>query len=228
MKKSILTYVPRSWDSSFFNRCIGDVTWEKSCIHCDNSSNFDVITTRIASDDLNKKQQLQQDGFVYCEGDIGFVKQVGTQHGLPLDIATSTDLPQLLSMADNIYHHSRFIEPWFSQEERNQFYLEWLRKAVLGQFDDACLLIKDTKGNIMGYVTVKIQLDSCTIGLIGVSKDFRGTGVGSKLLTIVEDYASQHNASSINVATQTSNIPAMNLYIRNGYSVTHSNIWLYK
>ncbi|WP_422836639.1 GNAT family N-acetyltransferase [Aliivibrio salmonicida] len=63
---------------------------------------------------------------------------------------------------------------------------------------------------------------------MGVSEYARGKGVASQLLDHASNYFSSKGCHCFTVATQTSNLPAINLYIKNNFQVKNYSIWLYK
>ncbi len=220
-----LTYCLREWDSAFFNRRIGDINLATHNHFKDTL--FDLITTKVCSDDVNLISSLNQNGFQYCEGEVTFSKMLSNQSHIDFDIADESDLPQLSSLVDGMYKYSRFKSPWFTPEEKDFFYKTWLKKAVLGQFDDVCIIFRQKK-TIRGFVTLKLSSNSATIGLIGVNHLCRGQGIGCKLIQCCESYLVNKNIQLIQVATQTSNVAAINLYIKNDFLVENTSVWLYK
>ncbi|PNH97541.1 WavS [Vibrio diazotrophicus] len=137
------------------------------------------------------------------------------------------NLPAVQNLTDGLYLSSRFKSPWFTEEEKEGFYREWLKKAVLGQFDDLCM-IKRVDGNIAGFVTVRVDNDDASIGLIGVLPEYQALGLGRALIQCAESYAVEKGCKNLSVATQLSNLSAMNLYMKSGYSLQQTAYWFYK
>ncbi|AXQ16686.1 hypothetical protein BS332_14625 [Shewanella algae] len=138
------------------------------------------------------------------------------------------DLTEVTKIVENAYNFSRFRAPWFNEEEQNKLYSTWLSKAILGEFDDFCLIYRTDEGSIAGFVTLKIDADNATIGLIAVSRQFSRQGIGHSLLAAVNNYCIENNLSYINVATQISNVAAINFYLDSGYKVSSTFYWFYK
>jgi dTDP-4-amino-4,6-dideoxy-D-galactose acyltransferase len=225
---SVYRFSPRKWDSQFFHKNIGDVQWGFKTSHQPSSETYDLITTRVGALEHTKIRSLQEHGFVYCEGDVQLTKEIGTSDSITsYKVATQTHLPELLTMLDDMYQISRFKKPWFTAQDRDRFYKEWLTKAVYGTYDDCCLVIIEAN-KICGFVTLKEHPNYAQIGLIGVSSEHQGRGIGKKLLSIAEHYLEQRNCTTLSVATQMSNIHALNLYTRFGFRLTETNLWFYK
>lgn len=218
----------REWDSQFFSKKIGDVQWGIEKTQLASANSYDLITTRVGSLEHTKIEVLQNHGFVYCDGDVQLTKDIHSNDSeIDFQMATQEQLPKLLTMLDNMYQISRFKAPWFATQDRDRFYKEWLTKAVYGTFDDCCLMIAEEE-KICGFVTLKEFSDYAQIGLIGVGSEYQGKGIGKKLLSVAEQYLKQRNCTTLNVATQTSNTHALNLYTRFGFRLTETNLWFYK
>ena len=215
----------RRWDSDFFSRHIGDVNWSSSSNEC---LPLDLITTKVSSRDEDKIGLLNQAGFVFCEGEALFVKQLlNVKHLIEVERLGKDDLPAVQNLTDGLYLSSRFKSPWFTEEEKDSFYREWFKKAVLGQFDDLCM-IKRVDGNIAGFVTVRVDNDDASIGLIGVLPEYQALGLGRALIHCAESYAVEKGCKNLSVATQLSNLKAMNLYMKSGYFLQQTAYWFYK
>lgn len=215
----------RQWDSDFFSRHIGDVNWSPSS---NESLHLDLITTKVSSRDEDKIGLLNQAGFVFCEGEALFVKPLlNVKHLIEVERLGKDDLPAVQNLTDGLYLSSRFKSPWFTEEEKDGFYWEWFKKAVLGQFDDLCM-IKRVGGNIAGFVTVRVDNDDASIGLIGVLPEYQALGLGRALIQCAESYAVEKGCKNLSVATQLSNLKAMNLYMKSGYSLQQTAYWFYK
>ena len=69
------------------------------------------------------------------------------------------------------------------------------------------------------------------IGLIGVDKGSRGKGIATSLLKRAEHYTIVNGIKKIQVVTQAQNIPAVNLYLKAGYTqesvINVFHIWKY-
>jgi len=218
----------REWDSQFFHQKIGDVQWDTENPQQSPSQAYDLITTRVGTLEHTKIEALQAHGFIYCEGDVQLTKEINiSDTNVSYQTATQAQLPELLTMLDDMYQISRFKKPWFTTQDRDRFYKEWLTKAVYGTYDDCCLLIIEAN-EICGFVTLKEHPSYAQIGLIGVSSKHQGRGIGKKLLSIAEHYLGQRNCTTLSVATQMSNIHALNLYTRFGFRLTETNLWFYK
>jgi len=231
MKKDNLQEL--QWESDFFSKKIATVI-DVNALASTSFSNFQLITNKVSANDYSSINKLQNAGFLLSEGELVFNKNVCFNKETSIikgdfepHIATLEDIDELVNIAQLSFTSSRYREPWFNDTQRATFYGLWIKKAVTGEFDDICLTIKEND-NIQGLVSLKKEKEQLKIGLIAIAKAYRGKGIASKLLKLVDLYANKYNCKKISVATQTSNINAANLYIKNGYTLFNSNYWLYK
>ena len=217
-----------TWDSEFFSKNIATVT-DINHVTVDELHAFDLITNKVACDNYSELTQFNLLGFSIAEGELVFNKKLteNPNSELSIELATEEDISELVTLAKKSYVSTRFRQPWFTTEQSNDFYGAWIKKAVLGEFDDVCLIIKSAK-SIQGFISLKKVSTQIKIGLIAVAQAAQGKGIARQLLALAEVYALQHHCNQITVATQTSNITAINLYSRNNYSLKESNYWLYK
>ncbi|WFB48045.1 GNAT family N-acetyltransferase [Vibrio coralliilyticus] len=222
-----MKYQVREFDSAFFERSIYDVDW--SGVH-QNLANSGLVTTKVSSLDKTKIAQLNENEFKFCEGEVSYCKDIQSDKKRQnhCNYLEQSHLEVMSGFLDGLYVNSRFKMPWFTCCERDKFYNEWLRKAVLSEFDDICLAYW-VESEIAGVVTLKFNKESATIGLIAVSPEFNGQGIGKKLLDSAEFVTNDiYGLKKISVATQLSNVGAMRFYAKQGYQVVTTAYWFYK
>lgn len=127
-------------------------------------------------------------------------------------------------MIKELYSYSRFYE--INSEKVDNFYFEWVKKAILGKFDDICFVYKESE-KIKGFITLKVKDKELHIGLIGVNKNETSKGIGKELLAKAVEFGKMHNCEKIIVATQTENKGAINFYKKNGYKIIQEEKWFY-
>lgn len=222
-----LNFIRANWDSDFFKKEIYTLSSKKENT---NPVKANLYWAKVQSYDYQLINQLNKEGFVYIEGELNYIKSLDTPapESWPLSYASEEDIEELLLLVKGLYQLSRYRLPWFKTYERDLFYATWIKKAVLGQFDDICLISRSSENLIEGFLTLKLQGSGARIGLIGVNKHFRKKNVASKLLKQAEAFSLKEKCTFIEVPTQSSNIAASNLYIRNNYKLSDSHVWLYK
>ncbi|NVK74114.1 MAG: GNAT family N-acetyltransferase [Oceanospirillaceae bacterium] len=215
------------WDSSFFEKNI--YMFEPSAnLSVFDSKGAELVYSKVRSDNYQIISKLCDLGFEYVEGELEFFDEIesSTTDDSNIRLARKDDYKSLSTLISARFNQSRFREPWFTANQREQFYAVWLKNAIDGSFDDACLLYEVDK-TIMGFVTVKVDEDRLRIGLIGVNSDFQGKGIGSRLIRAAHRYGYSQKCKEIIVSTQSSNVQAVNLYIKNGFRLSRSNSWFY-
>ncbi|WP_425639483.1 GNAT family N-acetyltransferase [Algoriphagus yeomjeoni] len=119
---------------------------------------------------------------------------------------------ELLDLAYLSGEYSRFrIDPRLRQEEFQKLYKLWIQKA----WEAKQLLIAPNRA---GMVTYTHEKDQGAIGLIAVSEDHQGQGLGKKLVKAAEYKCYQEGAKEMLIPTQESNTPACKLYESLGYT----------
>ncbi len=222
-----------TWDSEFFLKKIATVT-DLAKLTPSELQNYDLVVNKISSDDYQTLDFFSKLGFTLAEGELEFSKVISEDITENTSIKSSriysadvSNIDELINIAKTSFSSSRFRAPWFTCQQREDFYALWVKKAVLGQFDDICLMYQE-QNTIHGFISLRKIEQQLKIGLIAVSSSSQGKGVASKLLSSAEIYAKAHQCRIISVATQMSNIPAINLYTGKNYKLKQSSYWLYK
>ncbi|MDK1289582.1 dTDP-4-amino-4,6-dideoxy-D-galactose acyltransferase [Pseudoalteromonas umbrosa] len=217
------------WDSNFFARPIYALRFGESSNNL-TTEHGALITAKVDAKDYESVDKLNTLGFQFCEGEIDFIKNLeASTASEPIEsyVAQHSDIESLESLCSSLYENSRFRAPWFTVSQRNEFYALWIRKAVQSDFDDICLVIRESS-EIKGFVSIKIRDHKARIGLIGVHSKFQGQGIGKALLKLAEAYCVKNNAKSLSVATQTSNDAAILLYGKSNFLTQSISYWFYK
>ncbi len=227
------------WDSDFFNLKIYNLFADKledtevlKLKKEINSADFDVVQTKI---DLAYKKainRVESLGFAFVDFHVAYKKIVNpsdykANNSYEIRFAAINDFDDIKNIIKSLYKHSRFLSMGISQNSVDDFYREWARKSILGEFDDFCLVCCN-KDRVAGFITCKILNDSeAKIGLVGTAKNFQGKKIGSMVLSFLENYLSQKGINTLFVTTEGSNILAQNFYIKNGFSVNEIKCILY-
>lgn len=235
-----MQYLRNNWESDFFGREIAYVTFNES--EKITPIRYDLITSKVAADESEKIQALQQQGFVLVAGEAELQLNLATRYvqikALDLEalfaqrqvnhqIARYSDLPELQQLFGSAFPLSRFSAPYFSIPEREQFYQHWAEQAVKGQFDDLCL-IERKAGKLQGALTLKKQDQFTKIGLFAVAPNLTRQGVGKRLFEQAIAWAEKQETSVISVSTQLSNSTAIAFYQAQGAVLKKLYYWFYK
>ena len=99
-----------------------------------------------------------------------------------------------------------FTRPWSEQAFRKE------AQTPSSHYFVACI-----GQDIIGFGGMQTVLDECSITNIAILKDFRGKGIGSRLMEALDTLAQQLGASFLTLEVRVSNQPALALYEKFGF-----------
>jgi len=202
------------WDSDFFGFKIGKLTisdTDKILTCVDEFKKFDFVYI-FSTTPLNITVPLI---------DIKVTFQKYTQKN---EVSTKVEefqshlhsYQELLELAYQSGHDSRFLkDPFFGPTAFQRLYKKWIDNAIADEFTKVLVYVEQNK--LIGFVTYTIKNDGVSIGLIAVSKEAQGKGVGKKLIDVVETNLSED--ITLTVSTQKTNVGACNFYPKLGFEI---------
>lgn len=208
-----------NWDSDFFGYKIGKVNFLEKEVF--NFSRFkDLINgyklIYLFSDKIINNSHLNLvDSKVTFQQNLTDVNYYDVIHddnicSFDAKIHSYAKLKEL-ALVSGVY--SRFnTDKQFKNNEYKKLYLEWIKNAVKDT-NTVDILLYIENAEILGFVTIrKIDDNLADIGLVAVSQQSRGKGVGRKLINYSIKTVFESGFSSIQVVTQKNNVPAVKLY----------------
>lgn len=215
------------WDSDFFGFEIAEVNEdENDSIYID-SEKYDLIVVK-----QNQEKVVNIEGFIktFQETKIIFSKKLDLKITNFIE-QSIIDFDEVPTTNDSLYplafesgKYSRFrLDLNFNQEKFELLYSKWIDNSINKEFADKIFYIKESNETI-GFVTVKNSENFSTIGLIAVSENYQGKGIGRKLLLNVEKYCVSQNIFELRIPTQKENSPACNFYSKMGYVINEEII----
>lgn len=222
---------PLSWDSTFFGVRIAKI---------EISSKEDVI--QLAS--LESKLRPSYD-LIYIFSDPNIVVDLEnvklldkkviftlnntshfTKHPSVINWDTSQPYDSLIPLALTSGQYSRFKKdenlPLGSFEK---LYSYWIKQSVNRVIANEvfCYIIDNEP---KGLLTLDVNSEICSIGLLAVDEHFQHQGIGTTLIRHAISHINDLHCKELIVATQFNNKPACNLYSKCGFSVKSiKNIW---
>jgi dTDP-4-amino-4,6-dideoxy-D-galactose acyltransferase len=159
----------------------------------------------------------------------GGVEPLGLPTGFDFDIAQEADIPALMEIADGLYVDSRYyFDTHFPRDRVHQFYKDWVRKAVLGTFDD-CAMILRHQGRPIGFFTVKYEPNgSARFRLVGIDSRYRSRGLALAHLRLCLRELAANGVKYVQVTTQGRNYAAQRLYQKAGFVTQKTELWYHK
>jgi dTDP-4-amino-4,6-dideoxy-D-galactose acyltransferase len=116
---------------------------------------------------------------------------------------------------------SRFaIDPRIPRDKFLSLYEIWMLRSIARELCDTVLVVQEKDGSVpLGMVTVLMDGDLGQIGLIAVSEQQRGRGLGRRLVEAADRWMLERGAKSAQVVTQLQNVAACRLYENAGYKI---------
>ncbi|WP_347710251.1 dTDP-4-amino-4,6-dideoxy-D-galactose acyltransferase [Actinobacillus genomosp. 1] len=189
-----------------------------------------IIQAKVVAQDYAQIQQLQTQGFQFVEGEIEFCFDLAEyqEKTTACQVATAENIAELEALFGQAFPTSRFREPWFSVAENQCFYRTWIARAVRGEFDQLCLVLKTASGQIQGGISLRLSENQARVGLLAVSPVYQRQGIATILLQAAQNWAKRQGANSLLVSTQIGNLPAINLYLKQGAKLLSTSYWFYR
>lgn len=224
-----MTIKSLEWDSQHFGYQIG-------CITLTNDTPEDLLLAILDSERSSFRliylflpEQKTLSSIICKKLSIAFVDQkmvfgkelipnrYTTSHYEQIEAVMHQEHPKFIELAIASGEYSRFrLDTHFSKNEFKSLYQKWIKNSLNGQIADNCFVYFEQQ-HPTGLVTIKKEKDYGTIGIIAVDSDFRGKGVGHKLLYASEKYTHENGLREVTVATQQRNTGACHFYCQNGY-----------
>ena len=223
------------WDSEFFGKRIGKLSIETS---------FDdewVISF------LEEKKDDYDMIYIFSNHDISLLKDIQncnladrkviyTCNVKPIEnqidaISIYDDgIPnqELINLSIESAKYSRYkTDEHFKPDDYKRLYIRWIENSANGSFADFVLCYHLGK-EIKGMITLKIDENIGTIGLIAVDTDCQGKGIGTSLINKAQQLLQERGIKTLDVATQMANEQACRFYEKQGMkmkSITYVYHW---
>ena len=230
------------WDSNFFGFPVAQVTSERLtaegmtrvlefCRECD----VKLLQFKCDAHDRQSILLAEQHGFHFADIRMTFTcKTSNAVNALvkPSKVvfrkAEEHDIESLMAIAEDLYLHSRYyFDINFPRDRVRDFYRDWVRKSVGGEFDDFVYVLSN-RGRLVAFCTVKLGRKEASIGLVGVDPQFAGQGFGRKLIKIVLSEIFVSGFGQVGVVTQGRNYSAQRLYQSVGFTMQHLQIYYHR
>jgi streptothricin acetyltransferase len=99
----------------------------------------------------------------------------------------------------------------------------------LEQSKNALVMVAEQEGRLVGILEVEAEIwrNTALVWALFVDKQWRGQGVGAKLLREAEKWAKRKRFRAIVLETQTNNVPAIRFYEKHGYAISGFDRYFY-
>ncbi len=212
------------WDSNFFEIEIGELICQEH-FNYGNADVFDLLYIKS-----NKDFELEINNFenVFSETKVVFSKNLNFLETSNKNIFSfdkiNYNIEEIYELAFESGKFSRFfLDNNFRKEKFKELYKKWVDNSISKLFADDLFVYQEDNKTI-GFVTYKVKNEIATVGLIAVSPNQQGKGIGSKLLNYLEIFLYESNIHTLLIPTQKSNLAACNFYKKQGYSINEKTI----
>lgn len=178
------------------------------------SSGFRLVDVRVTLEHRPTGPRAQQDP---------------KPEGVQLRLADAGDAGRLGDLAATGFLGTRFYaDPGLPDARCDDLYRVWMEQECTGQAD--AVVVAELSGEIAGYLSYSVDRNGAdaTIGLVGVTAQHRGVGMGSLILTEALSVLHGSGVTKVTVVTQGRNVPALRLYERHGFLVVDTSLWFHK
>jgi len=138
-------------------------------------------------------------------------------------IAGEKDISTLVALMDNAYRGENSKQGWTSEADLfigNKRTDETTVATLIKKPGAVILKYLNEEGKLEGCVLLNKKDNRIYLGMFSVSPSAQGKGIGKKLLVAADDYAKEHNCSSIYMTVITVREELIAWYERNGYQKT--------
>jgi dTDP-4-amino-4,6-dideoxy-D-galactose acyltransferase len=226
------------WDSNFFDRRIArlnaprlDETIAAQALQWCRENRIDCLYFLADSDHSETGRLAESNGFQLVDVRLTYERAVGSDVGDEsatfVRFAQEDDLQALRAIARSSHHDSRFyFDGHFDRANCDRFYQTWIENSFRG-FAQA-VLVAERDRVPAGYLTCHYKKEESQIGLVGVSRDHQGKGLGSTLVQSFLAWSRRQGAARAKVVTQGRNVGAQRLYEKVGFLIATQQLWYHR
>lgn len=142
--------------------------------------------------------------------------------------AVEDDLPTMEQLARTAHQDTRFFKDTnFDRTKAADLYSLWIARDFR-EYKVFAAVSTDNPNKALGYISVSAAGGEVgRIGLVAVSPEARGCGLGHLLVEHASEWCRSRGADTVKVATQGTNIPALRLYEKCGFKVADVKVWFH-
>ena len=224
IKKEMI--VPARWDTDNFHIKVGNLIAEdglnkslllREMAHA-REEHYDLLYLKgvnLPCDCLSENVVLADEKVVYVQVNSSREKPVDDEHVVSALNGSLTD--ELLQLSYESGKYSRYrLDGNLPKSVFDTLYRLWIVRSLNGEIATDVLVYREG-GHVLGVLTYKINENEAEIGIVAVSPEAAGKGIGSKLM---QSFLSRMASGvKISVATQKRNRVACHYYEKNGFHV---------
>jgi dTDP-4-amino-4,6-dideoxy-D-galactose acyltransferase len=234
------------WDTEFFHcriaRVCGDTLKQEQAEQIDEWSQSNRVRGLYflsRADDPATVQTAEKHGFGLVDIRVTFERVLMNSHdlarpdspaGASIRPVQPEDLPGLQAMARTVHEGTRFFkDPHFPRQRAEDLYSTWITQEAQGRAQ-IVLVAASAANQLLGYISCRLDRvhREGQIGLVGVSPEVRGRGIGKNLVLTAMDWFRAQGTHEVTVVTQGNNRAAQRLYQQCGFLSRDLQLWYHK
>jgi|JI10StandDraft_1071094.scaffolds.fasta_scaffold19520_9 dTDP-4-amino-4,6-dideoxy-D-galactose acyltransferase len=217
------------WDTKFFGYTTGKLVLTNNSFFNSNEIDIDDYElVYIFSEQALEESDCMQLGATLLDVKVELIKPV-KNNVIPLENVNHLSIKIMRNLSNDLLHlvlesgkYSRFkLDKHFVNNEFEKLYKVWIEKALNGMHEQVLGAYIDNI--LVGFVSIKNQVNDTVIDLIAVHQNWQGRHIGKKILEVVNSYAIQNNCAHVKVVTQENNLQAMHFYQHNDFEIHKKN-----
>jgi len=160
---------------------------------------------------------------------LDFLAQIRKVGNVSIRPFQPDDLPGLQVLARASHRETRFFsDPNFSRQRAEDLYATWITLEAQGRAQTVLVATMDNKP--VGYISCHLPPGGREgqIGLVSVSGEMRGQGIGKNLVLSAINWFWAQGARHVTVVTQGNNQAAQRLYQRCDFLSRDVRLWYHK
>jgi ribosomal protein S18 acetylase RimI-like enzyme len=234
------------WDTEFFHcriaRVCSDTLKQEQAVQIDEWSRNNRIRGLYflsRADDPATIRTAEQHGFGLADIRVTFECMMMNSSdpdrpdppaGASIRLVQPDDLPGLQAMARTVHRETRFFnDSHFPRQRVEELYSTWITLESQGRAQSVWVAAS-AANQPLGYVSCHLNpaRREGQIGLVGVSPEVRGKGIGKNLILAATGWFRAHGAQEVTVITQGNNRTAQRLYQQCGFRTRDLQLWYHK
>jgi dTDP-4-amino-4,6-dideoxy-D-galactose acyltransferase len=137
------------------------------------------------------------------------------------------DLAELRRIAGTSHQDTRFYrDSRFPRDKCDRLYETWIEKSC--NTSSHAVFVAHEDDQVAGYLTCQSNGSKGQIGLVAVSAAHRRRGLGEELVNRGIGWFVNRGTAAVEVVTQGSNLGAIRLYEKAGFSTASIGLWYHK
>jgi dTDP-4-amino-4,6-dideoxy-D-galactose acyltransferase len=214
------------WDTEFWGLRVARATSSDGLKEWACANTVGLIGLLV--DDPAEVQRSEENGARFMDIRVTLARPTAIQQPPPrVRPFRASDVETLVAIARASHRITRFYaDPRLPDDRCDDLYERWIRQSCEGWA--AAVLVCEQDAKPAGYITVHIDGDTSSIGLVAVAEQARRRGYGQELVLGAIDYANRHEAVDMTVVTQGRNVAAQRTFQACRFRTTKTQVWMHQ